>query len=183
MTLQQRLALTIKIFSCRSRNPCWKVLPQGNPIIWEGSTPEGWFFLKNSWEDVPEKWKWKVKVRCLQIICLFLSRIWFFTSKLANVIRATRRNMLSAKIWINSQNSRLLRRSGKKMHNINNLFIFYRSHSCLNITNKREKESHRYRISLHSWLQNYSRYLWHKFREEAEFVNCNSKNSSVKRFR
>ena len=78
MTLQQRLALTIKIFSCRSRNPCWKVLPQGNPIIWEGSTPEGWFFLKNSWEDVPEKWKWKVKVRCLQIICLFLSRIWFF---------------------------------------------------------------------------------------------------------
>ena len=65
----------------------------------------------------------------------------------------------------------------------NNLFIFYRSHSCLNITNKREKESHRYRISLHSWLQNYSRYLWHKFREEAEFVNCNSKNSSVKRFR
>ena len=39
----------------------------------------------------------KVKVRCLQIICLFMSRIWFFTSKIANVIRATSRNMLSAK--------------------------------------------------------------------------------------
>ena len=39
----------------------------------------------------------KVKARCLQIICLFLSRFWFLPSQLANVIRATRRNMLSAK--------------------------------------------------------------------------------------
>ena len=59
----------------------------------EGSTPEGWSFLKT----LRMKVKVKVKVRCLQIICLFMSWFWFITSKMANVIRATSRNMLSAK--------------------------------------------------------------------------------------
>ena len=78
---------------------------RGEDEFARGKHPGGMvLFKKKLWEDVREKWKWDV---CRSFICFF-SRIWFLTSKLANVIRATRQ------ISINSENIRLFRRSGKR---------------------------------------------------------------------
>ena len=72
----------------RRRGPWWK----WKDGLREGNTPEGLSFLKTLWVCAG-----KVKVIFLKIICLFVSRIWFYTSRMANVIKATRRNNLFAK--------------------------------------------------------------------------------------